>query len=247
MPTVKLLSLFLLSFLISTATSHAEPMDSDATEGFDRQTPAEIEAARAQITALFGGAIHPATLSPAEKSAILNKYRHVDPRGEVPSALLEQTLLYFDKNMSKFSNQDYVSVVNFKPHSSIQRFFVIDLKTGAVEKFRTTHGWASDADSDGNAETFGNVVSSGKSSLGFVRTGEVYWGKFKRSIRLDGLSSTNSNVRERAIVVHGWDKAFERNVTQGLSWGCPALDWLVKDGVIDKIKEGSLMNFGYSN
>ena len=203
--------------------------------------------ARAQIEALFGGAISPESLSASEKSAVLNKYRHLDPRREVPSALLDETVLYFDKNKSKFPNQDYISVVDYKPHSSIQRFFVVDIKTGAVEKFRTAHGCASDHDSDGNAETFGNIVSSGMSSLGFVRTGEVYWGKFKRSVRLDGLSSTNSKVRERAVVVHGWDNVVERNVTQGLSWGCPALDWSVKDGIIDKIKEGSLMNFGYSN
>ena len=144
MPTFKLLRLLLLSFLMATATARAEPMDSDAREGFDRQSPAEIEAARAQIEALFGGAISPESLSASEKSAVLNKYRHLDPRREVPSALLDETVLYFDKNKSKFPNQDYISVVDYKPHSSIQRFFGVDIKPGAVEKFHTAHGWSSD-------------------------------------------------------------------------------------------------------
>lgn len=215
-------------------------------EGFDKQTPAEIEAANKKIEAMFANAVEPKTLTTFERAYTLEAYAHLDPKKEVPTDLLEDAVLYFDKNKSKFSNQAYIVVIDFKPRSDKQRFFMINLTTGEVEKFRTTHGHGSDKDRNGYAERFTNIVNSGASSIGFIRTGEVYWGKFKRSVRLDGLSSTNSRVRERAIVLHGWDNAHERPVIQGLSWGCPALDWTVKDGVIDKVKEGSLMYIGVS-
>jgi hypothetical protein len=41
-----------------------------------------------------------------------------------------------------------------------------------------------------------------------------------------------------------FDKAYQKPVIQGLGWGCPALDWTVKDGVIDKVAQGSLMYIG---
>ncbi len=215
-------------------------------EGFDRQSPAEIEAANKKIEALFSDAIETKSIPAFKKASILAGYAHLDPKKEVPTDLLEEAVLYFETNKAKFSNQSYIVVIDFKPRSDKQRFFMINLITGEVEKFRTTHGHGSDKDRNGYAEKFTNIVNSGASSLGFIRTGEVYWGKFKRSVRLDGLSSTNSRIRERAIVLHGWDNAHERPVIQGLSWGCPALDWKVKDAVIDKVKEGSLMYIGVS-
>jgi hypothetical protein len=43
------------------------------------------------------------------------------------------------------------------------------------------------------------------SSLGVYKTAETYNGKHGLSLRLDGLSPTNSKARERAVVVHGAD------------------------------------------
>jgi hypothetical protein len=215
-------------------------------EGFDRQSPAEIEKARLEIEHVFGSSATIKPLNAVEKKALLKKYQHLDPKHEVPTDLLETAVTYFDQNLGKFPNRNYITVIDFSLRSDVQRFFVIDMASGAVEKYRTTHGIGSDKNNDGYAERFGNVVNSGMSSLGFIRTAEVYWGKFKRSVRLDGLSKTNSKVRARAIVLHGWDNAHEKPVLQGLSWGCPALDWDVKDGIIDKVKEGSLMYIGTS-
>jgi hypothetical protein len=148
--------------------------------------------------------------------------------------------------MSKFPNQTHITIIDFKQRSNKPRFYLINMTTGEVQKFWTTHGWASDKNEDGYPEYFSNVINSGTSSVGFIRTAEIYWGKFYRSVRLDGLSTTNSNVRERAVVLHGWDNAHNKPVIQGLSWGCPALDWAVKDGVIDKVAQGSLMYIGAS-
>ncbi len=215
-------------------------------DGPDKQTLEEIQAARAVIARDFSGAVFPHTLTRAKRNAILKKYEYLDPSKEVPSDLLEETVLFFDQNQLRFANQTHITVVDFSRRSDRQRFFVVDLSTGAVQKYWTVHGWGSDHNKDGIAEHFSNVINSGTSSLGFIRTAEIYEGKFKRSVRLDGLSESNSNVRERAIVLHGWDNAFEKPVIQGLGWGCPALDWTVKDGVIDKVAEGSLMYIGVS-
>lgn len=237
-------SILVMSLIISSV-SFAE-IEDDAMEGFDRQSPEEIEAARQVIERDFAHAVSPFSLSESDKKAILDKYQYLDPNKVVPTDLLEVTLLYFDQNKASFANQAYIAIVDFKPRSDAYRFFLIDMTTGLVERYHTTHGINSDKNKNGWAESFGNVVNSGKSSLGFVRTAEVYTGKFKRSLRLDGLSTTNSNIRKRAVVFHGWDKVHEENVIQGLSWGCITIDWNFKDAILDKIKEGGLMYVGVS-
>jgi hypothetical protein len=236
-----------LAALIAVGTGlrlNAQPED-DMREGWDVQSPEEIERARLEIKRLFPDD-EQRPLSESDKTRILDKYGYLDPKREVPTDLLKTAVLYFDQHKNGFANKNYITIVNFKPRSDKYRFFLIDMKTGAVEKFHTTHGIHSDENKDGYAERFGNVVNSGRSSLGFVRVGEEYWGHYKRSARLDGLSSTNSNIRARAVVLHGWDKVHEKDVIQGLSWGCITLDWAVKDGVLDKVKEGSLMYVGVS-
>ncbi len=60
-------------------------------------------------------------------------------------------------------------------------------------------------------------------------------------MKVDGLSATNSNVRARSVVLHGAAYVQESDVKQGRSWGCFALTMSLKDQVIDRIKDGSLM------
>lgn len=210
-------------------------------EGFDKPSALDVYMARWRIHWDFWDQQDPQSLSEEEKSEILSRYGHLDPKREVPQDLLESIVLYFDLHKAKFPNRKYISIVDFSLRSDRQRFFIIDMNSGGVEKYWTTHGIGSDRDDDGMAERFSNVVNSGSSSVGFVRTAETYSGRFKYSLRLDGLSATNSKVRERAIVVHGWDYVKEAPLKHRRSWGCPALDWKVKDAVIEKIKEGSLM------
>ena len=239
---LKALAAFTLAFASMSSFSNAfDPQIMEVPEGYDYQSPTEIEAARAQIAKDFAGATDPTALSGRVRAKMLAQYAHLDPGHEVPADLLEEAVVYFDANKNRFPNQAYITIVDFKARSNSQRFFLINMESGAVEKYWTTHGINSDKNRDGYAEAFGNVINSGKSSLGFVRTAEVYHGKFKRSVRLDGLNTTNSNIRARAIVFHGWDGVKEERRIQGLSWGCITLDWTVKDSVLDRIKEGSLM------
>jgi hypothetical protein len=218
----------------------------DAVEGVDVESPQQIEQARQRIEREFGNAIQPEMMTPAYRANIIAKYAFLDPKHEVPTDLLEAAVTYYDANLDKFPNPNYITIVNFKPRSDRYRFFLVDMKTGAVEKYHTTHGKKSDPKNSGYATKFSNVISSAKSSLGFVRTAEAYDGTYKHAVRLDGLSTTNSNIRARAVVFHGWDGVKEANVIQKMSAGCITLDWTVKDAVLEKIKEGSLMYVGVS-
>lgn len=242
LPLFMFITLVGTTFISPTTSSEVD----EAIEGFDRQTPEEIEQARQVIARDFAGAISPFNMDKSTEDEILARYNYLDPSHEVPTDLLKTAVLYYDANLERFPNKAFITIVDFSPRSDKKRLFLIDMATGAVESYHTTHGIGSDKNKDGYAERFGNVINSGASSLGFVRTGEVYTGKFKRSLRLDGLSSTNSNIRARAIVYHGWDKVKEANQIQGLSWGCFTMDWALKDAVIDKIRDGSLFYAGVS-
>jgi hypothetical protein len=236
-----LLAIFSVLLTTQSALSQSpQPKLMDTPEGYDLQTPAEIESARRKIVDMFPQAEDTnVDKNDPNKSSVLEKYAHLDPSHEVPNDLMEAALIFFDANLAKISNQNYLTIVDFNPRSDLPRFFLIDMKSGVVEKFYTTHGLNSDHQNF--ARKFGNKINSGKSSLGFVLVAEEYSGKYKRSVRLDGISKTNSNIRARAIVIHGWDGVKQAPVVQGLSWGCFTLDWALKDAVIDKIKDGSLL------
>ncbi len=210
-------------------------------ENPDQESFEKIQSVRKQIEAEFADAILPEEIFNKSAEFTLFQYNYVDPNRWVPSDLLAKALLYFDKNKSKFKNQNYITVVNLGARSNNYRLFVINLKTGAVERYRTSHGEGSDTNRDGYAESFGNIPGSKKSSVGYARTAEVYYGSFDRSLRLDGLSATNSKIRERAIVFHGWKPNVEANQLQPLSWGCVTIALAHRDAFIDKIKNGSLM------
>ena len=180
-------------------------------------------------------------LSESERADILKNYDHVDPSHIVPYKALSDALIYFHENKSRFSNTNYISVINFGQSSKEKRFYIINLKDGSVWAIHVAHGKGSDANHDGFAERFSNVAGSNASSLGIYRTAETYYGKHGLSLRLDGLSSTNSRVRARAIVIHGADYVQERSVIQGRSWGCPAVTMAYRDDVIKYLKGGSMI------
>lgn len=170
-----------------------------------------------------------------------NEYHHIDPKHEVPTQALQQAISYYDQIKDKISNPRYLTVIDFSQHSRSERFFLINMKTGDVEALKVAHGQGSDSNHDGLAEKFSNQPNSKASSLGFYLTGEIYQGKYGTSLKLDGLSVTNSNARARAVVVHGAPYVSDELQKIGRSWGCPALDQKHSKRVIETIKEGSLI------
>lgn len=155
-------------------------------------------------------------------------------------ALLEKSS-YFHPN--KLTKANWMMVADFTMHSKLERGFLINTNTGKAEAFHVSHGKGS-GDGNGNAVRYSNRHKSHMSSQGLYVTAETYYGKHGYSLRMDGLESTNSQARSRAIVIHGasyMTKQFIRNVGRaGRSHGCPAIDSKRSKGLIDKLKGGSL-------
>jgi hypothetical protein len=175
-----------------------------------------------------------------EEARVLTAYAHLDPGRLIAPGLLHDAVVYYDVNKSHLSNPGHMAVVDFELNSGTKRFFLIDMHSGAVTPHAVAHGAGSD-DGNGNAVRFSNTNSTHESSLGFVLTAEIFSGTHGRSLRLDGLSSTNSNMRARAIIVHGAAYVHESAKRQGHSWGCFALDFAVKDAVLDALHGGALL------
>ncbi|NCN28442.1 murein L,D-transpeptidase catalytic domain family protein [bacterium] len=171
----------------------------------------------------------------------LSEFDFVDPTGAVPSRAREHALRYFKANQDRFSNKQYITIIDFNKHSGNKRFFVMNMQFGNVSTYYTSHGSGSDPSDTGYAKKFSNTTNSHMSSVGFYRTAETYHGNNGYSLRLDGLSSTNSKARSRAIVVHGASYVNSSRSKMGRSWGCPALDFNYSRDVIGKIKGGSLI------
>jgi hypothetical protein len=182
-----------------------------------------------------------AAVGDTDRNTILSKYSYLDPNHVVPTKALADAVVYYEANKAKFANRNYISIINFAQSSKTARFYIVDLNSGGVWPIHVAHGKGSDADHDGYAEKFSNVSGSNASSLGFYKTAETYSGNHGLSLKLDGLSSTNSNVRARAIVIHGASYVQEKSVIQGRSWGCPAVDMAIRTKVVTALKGGSLI------
>lgn len=165
------------------------------------------------------------------------EFDYIDPRHIVPAKPLQTALSYYKANRNRIGNPNYLSVIDFTQHASAKRLYLINMRTGAVERFLVAHGSGSDPSHTGYATYFSNEDRTHASSLGFYKTAETYDGEHGYSLRLDGLSSTNSNARERAIVVHGADYV----AALGRSWGCPAVEPSQRGRLIGMVKGGSII------
>lgn len=71
-----------------------------------------------------------------------------------------------------------------------------------------------------------NEDGSHLSSVGRALVAERYEGRYGVAYRLDGLDDTNSMLRPRCVVLHGWEHTTSFPIfplaTVG-SWGCPVL------------------------
>jgi hypothetical protein len=237
--------LIFVSFLSVTACAGYESQKTLPDDPMSEGQATEIEGDNSNVTTGLPSEDSLPT-NTADKENILSKYNYLDPNHLVPTDLLAKAVTYYDVNLAKITNKNYLSVIDFGKKSSLKRFFIIDMKTGAVWAIHTAHGKGSDTNGDGYADKFSNSSGSNMSSLGFYRAAETYSGTHGLSMRLDGLSSTNSKARARAIVVHAADYVSEKNVIQGRSWGCPAVAPGNRDKVISMLKNGSIIYAGIS-
>lgn len=179
--------------------------------------------------------------------AKLSRFDHVDPQHKIAKQPLRAALAFYATNQHKISNSRYLGVIDFSLNSSKPRFCVINMRTGDTECMKTSHGVGSDG-GGGWARSFSNRKNSHASSVGYYKTLSTYSGKHGTSLRLDGLSATNSNALSRAIVIHegmtrsGAHYVSDRNkAPAGRSHGCPALDPLKTQRIIAQVKGGALI------
>lgn len=188
-------------------------------------------------------------LTTAQRAQIVHAYPQLDPTGEVPRGLLEDAIIYFDVNKALIPQTTYFVVIDLSQYSGHDRFWLVDVASGAVEQHMVAHGAGSDPNNTGYATLFSNTPNSNMSSLGFFLTGELYDGTHPHSMRIDGLSPdgspngmANTNVRERDVVVHEADYVSDSNTDQqGRSDGCFALDPAIELSMVDRITGGTLM------
>ena len=189
------------------------------------------------------------SLSAAARAKIVHKHNALDPGNVIPRGPLEDAMLFFDVNAAHIPKKAYFVVVDLSLYSGKNRFWLVNLSSGAVEAHKVAHGSGSDPDNNGYATSFGNTPGSNKSSLGFALSAEIYDGTHPHSMRLDGLSRdaspngmANTNMRTRLIVVHEASYVDDSNSgQQGRSEGCLALDSAIERGVVDRIHDGSLL------
>ncbi|WP_237438437.1 murein L,D-transpeptidase catalytic domain-containing protein [Alteraurantiacibacter buctensis] len=124
--------------------------------------------------------------------------------------------------------RDMAAIADFGLHSAESRFHIVNLESGTVRSLLVAHGSGSDPEHDGWLNAYSNLVDSWATSRGAYLTWEWYEGIYGTSMRLTGLEADNSNVFDRAIVMHAATYATPAHVARwgkaGRSNGCFALD-----------------------
>jgi hypothetical protein len=152
-------------------------------------------------------------------------------------------------NLIEAPNKKILSIINYSKPSNEKRFFIIDIENRKLlYNTLVAHGKKSGYV---NATTFSNKYGSHKSSLGFFRTCNSYYGIRGYSLKLEGLEKgINDNAIQRGIIIHGANYVDERlangNGVIGRSWGCPAVSKKLSKEIINLLKGGSLL-FIYAN
>jgi len=145
----------------------------------------------------------------------------------VCASLLAHAKAALDRHHDKILNRDLIAVADFSQPSRLPRLHLVEIGSGRIASHLVAHGRGSDPKHSGWLEHFSNDFGSNATSSGAFRTDDFYVGAHGRSLRLSGLESSNSNARERGIVVHGaWYVSQEMAASRGVlgrSEGCFAL------------------------
>ena len=149
----------------------------------------------------------------------------LDPRSLVRKDLMDRALAALDIHHRKIPQRDRMYLVDFQRFSGEERLFEVNLISGEVNAFRTSHGRGSDPSHSGFARNFSNTPDSHMSSVGaYATAGASHGAQQGPNVLLDGLEYSNDKARERAIIIHGADYAdpdfLAREGKLGRSYGC---------------------------
>jgi len=151
----------------------------------------------------------------------------VDPI--IDSNLLARARASFLRHRASIREADVVGIADFSKPSAIPRFYLMDTATGRVTSHFVSHGRGSDPSHSGLLQRFSNAIGSNATSDGAYLTGDYYYGRYGRSMRLSGLDPSNNNAETRAIVVHSAWYAEPSQIAQhgrlGRSEGCFAMSY----------------------
>jgi hypothetical protein len=182
--------------------------------------------------------------SDAENNELLvkNLYEECSLTDKLDYNIFKQALDGY--NSIDLTNKNLLSIIDYSKPSYEKRFFIIDIENHKL----LYHTLVAHGKKSGyvNATKFSNKYGSHKSSLGFFRTGNSYFGLRGYSLQLEGLEKgINDNARQRGIIIHGANYVDERiangNGVIGRSWGCPAVSKKLSKEIINLLKGGSLL------
>lgn len=163
----------------------------------------------------------------------------------VDPALVRRALAAMQKEAANLTATDRLAVVDFALPSRVPRMHLIDLETRSIRSVLVAHGLGSDPDFTGWLTRFSNVPGSYASSAGGYVTGAAYTGEHGPSLRLNGLNKTNSNAKERAIVIHSaWYVSKAQAVSSGKvgrSNGCFAVAKPALEHVLSHLGTGRFL------
>ena len=126
-------------------------------------------------------------------------------------------------------NQDIAFMIDYSLHSGYKRFFVVDLKKGVIlKKGLVCHGGAKGKNNKGIPTVFSNENESHCTTLGMAVVGERAYSNWGKNYKywLDGLETSNTNMRKRVVVLHAWEGVADEEIypeVLAVSWGCPTV------------------------
>lgn len=164
--------------------------------------------------------------------------------GLSPQVLSLALKAYGKLRQAGYDERQMLTIVDYSKPSTERRLWVIDLKSLEVP-FQTlvANGKAN------NGSAFSDRPSSHSSSIGVYLTSNTYFGKHGYSLRINGMEpGFNDKARIRDVVMHSANYVSEAfahiHGRLGRSWGCFALSPVVAPGVINQIKDGTVL-FAY--
>ena len=167
------------------------------------------------------------------------------PQDRVPAGLLARARAAAERLRPDLRDLDVIAIADFAQPSRADRFHLLRTADGTVTSYQVAHGRGSDPLHTGYLGFFFNTFGSEASSAGAYVTGDVYYGRYGRSLRLKGMDPSNSNAELRAIVVHAAAYAEPAMVTRhgklGRSEGCFALSQLSLQYVLQQLGPGRLL------
>lgn len=164
--------------------------------------------------------------------------------------LLARARAAMDRKRRFLTNTDIIGIADFSQASAEKRFYLVHIGNGRISRHHVAHGRGSDPTHSGYVEHFSNEPRSKASSAGSYVTGDFYFGKYGRSLRLQGLDPSNNNAEIRNIVVHAAPYAepemLDRYGKLGRSEGCFAFSQASHRFVMEQLGPGAMLYCGKS-